>query len=589
MSEFSSLNEIMEKLRTGNPVEINMNPEEYQQQKIDWYNESEGNLDQIDGYNCELCKNKGYIARLDNNGNEVHKECKCQKIRATLRRARKSGLGDIITDYTFAKFEAKEEWQKQIKQLAQAFCEDDQAKWFYIGGQVGCVDCDTEYFNGVEWKRISAYKTGERVLQYNPISKRATTVIPQRYIVKEADILYQVSTKRKHIDMVLSDDHNFAYITTKGHMNKKPFREVMKMHEETTQGFYGRIETAFNYSGKGIDLTENEIRLMCAVIADGYFRKDLKLCIVNVKKERKKERMRQLLKDVNYKEYKKNNGYSEFRFYAPRKEKEFTDYWYNCSNEQLQIIKDEIFYWDGHTNGKRKAFFSTSKKSADFIQFVLSATGNRATISIDNRKGKPCYVVLNTSFKSTVTMCSTEGEHKATITPIIPKDGKQYCFTVETGYLVLRRNGRIFITGNCGKSHLCTAIAAHYIKAGQNVKYMIWAEEAKKLKSLVNDFSYQDIIGQYKDVNVLYIDDFLKVKAGEEPTPADINLAFEIINHRIMSRDNITIISSEKTIDELMDYDEATMSRIYQKAGKYKIKIAKDKNKNYRTRDMIQL
>lgn len=278
MSEFASLNEIIEKLRTENSIEIDMTPEEYRQQKIDWYNESEGTLNQIDGYNCTLCKNKGYIAKLDDNGNEVHKECKCQKIRETLRRARESGLGDIITDYTFAKFNAEEEWQKQIKQIAQAFCEDDQAKWFYIGGQVGS-----------------------------------------------------------------------------------------------------------------------------------------------------------------------------------------------------------------------------------------------------------------------------------------------------------------------GKSHLCTAIAAHYIKAGKNVKYMIWAEEAKKLKSLVNDFSYQDIIGQYKDVNVLYIDDFLKVKAGEEPTPADINLAFEIINHRIMSRDNITIISSEKTIDELMDYDEATMSRIYQKAGKYKIKIAKDKNKNYRTRDMVQL
>ena len=41
-------------------------------------------------------------------------------------------------------------------------------------------------------------------------------------------------------------------------------------------------------------------------------------------------------------------------------------------------------------------------------------------------------------------------------TPILTKyntvDGFKYCFTVSTGMLVLRRNDRIFITGNCGKT-----------------------------------------------------------------------------------------------------------------------------------------
>lgn len=36
--------------------------------------------------------------------------------------------------------------------------------------------------------------------------------------------------------------------------------------------------------------------------------------------------------------------------------------------------------------------------------------------------------------------------------------------------------------------------------------------------------------------------------------------------------------------DELMDYDEATMSRIYQQTGKYKLNIGKDRGKNYRLR-----
>lgn len=240
---------------------------------IDRWNAKTGDLNEADGYNCDLCKNKGFIARLDDDETEIHSFCKCQKIRATLKRAKESGLGNILTEYTFDKFKDADEWQKLIKSKAQAFCKDDMSKWFYIGGQVGS-----------------------------------------------------------------------------------------------------------------------------------------------------------------------------------------------------------------------------------------------------------------------------------------------------------------------GKTHICTAIAAHYIKAGYEVKYMLWNEESKKLKSLVNDVSYQEQISIYKNIDVLYIDDFLKVKNGENPTTADINLAFEIINHRLIESDKITIISSEKLLDELMDYDEATMSRIYQKTGNYKISIGKDRAKNYRLR-----
>ena len=111
---------------------------------------------------------------------------------------------------------------------------------------------------------------------------------------------------------------------------------------------------------------------------------------------------------------------------------------------------------------------------------------------------------------------------------------------------------------------------------------MLWGEESKLLKALANTPQYYMEIEKWKSADVLYIDDFLKVKNGETPTAADMNLAFEIINHRIIDKEKVTIISSEKTLDELMSYDEATMSRIYQKAGRYKISIEKDRAKNYR-------
>lgn len=249
---------------------------DYLKRKAEWYNQLEGNLNEIDGYDCKVCKNKGYVAVV-NNGEEIHKFCKCQKIREMLKKARKSGLANVITEYTFDKFNVFEDWQKDMLNKAKAFCQDDENRWFYIGGQSGS-----------------------------------------------------------------------------------------------------------------------------------------------------------------------------------------------------------------------------------------------------------------------------------------------------------------------GKTHICTAITANYIKQGYDALYMIWAEDAKILKAIVNDKSYFDEINKYKTVDVLYIDDFLKTRNGEQPTNADINLAFEILNSRLISN-KTTIISSERTLYEIMDYDEATMSRIFQKANKYNISVSKDRTKNYRLIGNLEL
>lgn len=51
---------------------------------------------------------------------------------------------------------------------------------------------------------------------------------------------------------------------------------------------------------------------------------------------------------------------------------------------------------------------------------------------------------------------------KLKIHETIPQDSTKYCFETETGYLVLRRNGHIFLTGNSGKSRLLLLKALKY-------------------------------------------------------------------------------------------------------------------------------
>lgn len=135
----------------------------------------------------------------------------------------------------------------------------------------------------------------------------------------------------------------------------------------------------------------------------------------------------------------------------------------------------------------------------------------------------------------------------------------------------------------CGKTHICTAIVSELFKQGKAGRYMLWRDEAVKLKANVNDSAvYQKLINPLKTVDVLYIDDFFKTEKGKPPTQADINVAFEILNYRYNSENLITIISSERTIEDLIDIDEAVGSRIYERTRTCNIIINADRRKNYR-------
>ena len=151
--------------------------------------------------------------------------------------------------------------------------------------------------------------------------------------------------------------------------------------------------------------------------------------------------------------------------------------------------------------------------------------------------------------------------------------------------------GRWFFAGGqpgSGKTHICTAIARDALYRFP-VCYMMWEEESKKLKAVVNEAEeYQSAIAQFKSVEVLYIDDLFKPSYDDfgkqrKPTAADIKLAFEIINYRYVNA-KPTIISSEWYMDALADIDEATASRIAERCGDFQIVIGKDRAKNYRFR-----
>ena len=143
--------------------------------------------------------------------------------------------------------------------------------------------------------------------------------------------------------------------------------------------------------------------------------------------------------------------------------------------------------------------------------------------------------------------------------------------------------GWLFIGGRvgAGKSHLCIAACGEIINAGTEVRYMLWRDDARKLKATVNEPEYDDEIRRLKIVPVLYIDDFFKA-GGQVISDADVNLAFEILNHRY-STGKTTIISSELSVEDIISVDEAVGSRIFEKSRENYLFFG-EKTENWRLR-----
>jgi hypothetical protein len=238
-------------------------------------------------------------------------------------------------------------------------------------------------------------------------------------------------------------------------------------------------------------LTDAQLRLSVAVIADGHFPSTYAPCTVRVKKARKIERLRRLLNEAGIDFTEKNEpwegceGFVRFIFQAPLQGvKAFGERFYKASEDQLRIIVDEVVHWDTHVSddpNRGFRFSSSMKISCDFIQYALCCTGIRSTITYthrvrEGRSDSHEYQVQAFSRSNLAYLCgshpSDEGGFEKTRTAWTEPstDGFQYCFTVPSSFLILRRNGRVFVTGNCGKTFCATATGLfHKIVYGHQV------------------------------------------------------------------------------------------------------------------------
>lgn len=132
-----------------------------------------------------------------------------------------------------------------------------------------------------------------------------------------------------------------------------------------------------------------------------------------------------------------------------------------------------------------------------------------------------------------------------------------------------------------GKSHICTAAATRILEQGKAVKYVLWRDIFHKMESYrYDEQKYTEYLHQLADIEVLIIDDFLKLNDNNKQGSA-LEIAFDIINRRYNNQ-KATIISSEMQITDLEKLDKALSGRIKERCGKFMLNIKYDDSRNYR-------
>lgn len=351
-----------------------------------------------------------------------------------------------------------------------------------VGVDIGCVDGDTEFLSPTGWKRISDY-AGEDVLQYDAESGEASFITPLRYIEKPTDRFLHFTTKYG-IDQMLTPDHRVLAWKITGRDRRRErtvllAEDLAEIHERQVQGAKYEIETSFGFRGEGrVDLSDDKIRLQVAVNADAYIERGTR-AVVRLRKGRKIKRLRDLLHrtSTHFSEYVDDEGVTHFRFIPPLLSKSFDLFW-GADAAQLKIIAEECLKWDG--NEDHSCFYTRDKEAADLVQFAFSVAGYRSVMRVDppRREGDgPDYRV----FAHRTTKVGLAGVPKTPVRVIEGDDLTAYCFTVPTGFWVMRRNGKVAVTGNCGMAAVDTGIPFD----AERMDEAFWNEWASVVNKLV--------------------------------------------------------------------------------------------------------
>jgi len=313
-----------------------------------------------------------------------------------------------------------------------------------------CFTPDTEILTDVGWTRFDQLDNRDKVAQYTPETEEIEFVKPTAYhvIPHDGDI---ITIENQHIDLSMTPDHRclFLYDRPANKDRSAQYKFVTREAKEwNNSSFYNVIHSGM-YKGGHVKLPRELITLVCATQADGYISSGVNIDFT-FKKKRKIKRIVQALESLNVPYSIKPKGDKYTRIYLRdckivqkiiKLRKQWSHWLLKLDRGTIDSLLEEVYFWDGHWKSK-SMYASTNIDNVDWIQILHCLSNHRAKVRFyTNKDGGYCY-------QTDVTYRNWSGTAN-TIPKYTHYKGLVYCVTVPSSYILVRRNGKPIITGQC--------------------------------------------------------------------------------------------------------------------------------------------
>ena len=307
-----------------------------------------------------------------------------------------------------------------------------------------CLTGDHEVLTPSGWERLDQLKDGTAVMQWDQPSKSLSFRVPSM-VTREPYQGKMIAIDGRRVSLLATPTHRIGYTYASSDKTYWRVTEAQNLPEQAYIPINGKFdcEDALEYSG---------LRLAIAAQADGTIRGHE--CRIGLHKQRKINRLIGLLDELNlpYKlsARKSTNqtvisfkqDYRWTKWFSDLSNKTFSlPVLLNVSSVALEAFVDEITKWDGY-EGSYKAYFNSNKENAETVQTLLHLSGRAASIRLKPPSGWAKKNVYYVTLMNSVKGASGHSRQETCYS------GNVYCVSVPSEFFLVRRNNKIFVTGN---------------------------------------------------------------------------------------------------------------------------------------------
>lgn len=320
-----------------------------------------------------------------------------------------------------------------------------------------CFSNDTEVLTDEGFKLFTNLTGKEKLAQWDDTEITFTKPLNYQNYIYKGEMVNIVG--KDSCDLFVTPDHDCLQLNSKGEPVKiKAMNYKIGHYKQLVAGTYNTVSG--NVSGI-------LLKLVAAIQADCKIDKQ-KQCtkaIFYLKKQRKIERLIDILSmlDVEYviAETPSKKGFKVIRFVIPEDVINFLDYDTKLFKRSLvslsfahrQLFLEELQYWNGTSQGSSWKYSNTKLGHFSLLQELCVLSGIRSKLYNEKVKGdrKKCYSLSMVYKNSVDTKMFTKTVHTYNDTV--------HCVTMPKGTVIVRRNGKVSITGQCQQEF---RILAHY-------------------------------------------------------------------------------------------------------------------------------